>query len=222
MITLTDVHKRYHTQRRSHWVLKGVNLSIPPRCNVALIGANGAGKSTLLRLIGGIDTPDRGEIARDSRLSWPLGLSGGFQGSLSGRQNAKFVCRIHGHEDDIRDRLRFIHEFSELGNAFDDPIKTYSTGMRARLGFALSLAFDFDVYLVDEVTAVGDTSFRIKTRKAFHDLIDRAGLIMVSHDPKTLNQFCQAGVWLHDGQAHWFDSVNEALRAYGQTVKKYK
>ncbi|BDB27094.1 ABC transporter ATP-binding protein [Cupriavidus sp. P-10] len=199
-------------------MLKGVTFNIPPRCRLALIGANGAGKSTLLRLVGGIDQPNQGRIVRNCRVSWPLGLSGGFQGSLSGRQNTKFVCRIHGVNGDLAEKLEFVREFSELNDAFDDPVKTYSSGMRSRLAFAMSLAFDFDTYLVDELTAVGDASFKGKSQKAFEDLADRAGLVMVSHSESTLRNFCQSGVWLHQGRAHWFDSVDDALKAYRESI----
>ncbi|SPA22886.1 Polysialic acid transport ATP-binding protein [Cupriavidus taiwanensis] len=218
MIAITDVHKRYRTTRGSKWVLRGVTLRLPQKSRVALIGANGAGKSTLLRLVGGIDQPNRGSIVRNCRVSWPLGLSGGLQGSLSGRQNTKFVCRIHGIHGALAEKLEFVREFSELHDAFEDPVKTYSSGMRSRLAFAMSLAFDFDTYLVDELTAVGDAAFKRKSQKAFEDLAGRAGLVMVSHSESTLKNFCQSAVWLHQGQAHWFDSVEEALRAYRDSI----
>jgi capsular polysaccharide transport system ATP-binding protein len=219
MIVLEDLHKRYRTEHgMGKWVLNGVNLRIPRHCNVGLIGANGAGKSTLLRLIGGIDQPSKGRVERRCRVSWPLGLAGGLQGSMSGRQNAKFVCRLYGHEDDMQERIAFIKEFSELGDAFEEPIKRYSSGMSARLRFALSLAFDFEVYLVDELTAVGDAAFKQKARKAFEGLTDKAGLIMVSHDEKSLMQFCKAGILLSRGQAHWYDDIRDALSRYKTSI----
>ena len=215
MIIVEDVHKRYHTEHGpGKWVLQGVSFTIPPKTNVGLIGRNGAGKSTLLRLIGGIDRPSRGNIERLCRVSWPLGFGGGLQGSLTGRQNAKFICRIHGHEDDIPERLEFIQKFAEIGEAFEEPVKTYSSGMQARLKFAISLAFEFDVYISDELTAVGDAAFRKKAQRAFQDMVDRSGLIMVSHQENTLKEFCTAGIWLHEGQAHWFDSICDAIKAY--------
>jgi len=215
MIIVEDVHKRYQTDHGAgKWVLQGVSFTIPPRLNVGLIGRNGSGKSTLLRLIGGVDTPNRGRIERRCRVSWPMGFGGGLQGSLTGRQNAKFVCRIHGHEADIDDRIAYIQEFTELGEAFDEQVKTYSSGMRSRLQFGLSLAFDFDVYISDEVTATGDTAFRKKAAESFKKLADHASLIMVSHGEGTLKQFCTAGIWLNEGQAHWFDDIDDALRAY--------
>jgi len=221
MIVVKDVHKRYMTDKGpGKWVLQGVSLSIPANTNVGLVGKNGSGKSTLLRLIGGVDQPTRGVVERNCRVSWPMGFGGGLQGSLTGRQNAKFVCRIHGHEHDIPERLVYIQEFAEIGDAFDEPIKNYSSGMRSRLQFALSLAFDFDVYISDEVTAAGDAAFRRKALNAFKELAGRAGLIMVSHGEGILKQFCTAGIWLDNGQAHWFDDIDDALKAYksSQTV----
>lgn len=223
MIIVENVHKRYQTDHGpGKWVLQGVSFTIPPKLNVGLIGSNGAGKSTLLRLIGGIDTPNRGRIERNCRVSWPMGFGGGLQGSLTGRQNAKFVCRIHGHENEIPERIAYIQEFAELGEAFDEPVKTYSSGMKSRLQFGLSLAFDFDVYISDEVTAAGDAAFREKAAESFKKLADHASLIMVSHGEGTLRQFCTAGIWLNEGHAHWFDDVNDALKEYTKSQLKHQ
>jgi capsular polysaccharide transport system ATP-binding protein len=219
MIFIRDVYKRYKTKHGpGKWVLQGVTLTIPPKVNVGLFGANGAGKSTLLRIIGGIDHPNKGIVERRCRLSWPVG-QGGLEPTLTGRQNAKFVCRVHGHQDTLAERLAFVKDFSELGDAFDEPVSTYSAGMRSRLQFALSLAFDFDVYISDEVTAAGDAAFRKKAAAAFKNMANRAGLIMVAHDEGTLKQFCQAGILLYSGTATWFDDIGEALKAYKQTMK---
>jgi capsular polysaccharide transport system ATP-binding protein len=188
-------------------------MTIPPRRSVALIGHNGAGKSTLLRIIGGIDFPTKGIVQRRCRVSWPMG-GGGLEGTLTGRQNAKFVCRVHGHENEVPRRLEFIQEFAELGGAFDEPVHTYSSGMRSRLQFALSLAFDFDVYISDEVTSAGDARFRKKAAEAFKGMASKASVIMVSHDEGTLKQFCQSAIWIDEGQAHWFDDLAEGLNAY--------
>lgn len=221
MIIVDEVYKRYRCEHgMGKWVLKGVNLTIPPNVNVGLVGRNGAGKSTLLGLIGGTDMPTRGRVERRCRVSWPMGFGGGLQGSLTGRQNAKFVCRIHGHEDDMQDRLRYIEDFAELGESFDEPIKTYSTGMKSRLQFGLSLAFDFDVYISDEVTSTGDAAFQKKAASAFKLLTDRAGLIMVSHGEATLKEFCKSGVLLHEGQAYWFDRIDDALNEYNKGLSR--
>lgn len=219
MIIVDDVHKRYRTEHGpGKWVLSGVSFTIPPKVNVGLVGRNGAGKSTLLRLIGGTDTPNRGRIERACRVSWPMGFGGGLQGSLTGRQNAKFVCRILGHEDQMADKLAFMQDFAEIGDSFDEPVKTYSSGMKSRLQFAMSLAFDFDVYISDEVTSTGDAAFRGKANKAFKNLADRASLIMVSHSDSTLREFCSAGIWLHEGRAHWFDDIGDALKHYKESI----
>jgi capsular polysaccharide transport system ATP-binding protein len=121
--------------------------------------------------------------------------------------------------DDIPERLEQIEAFAEIGPSFDEPVKTYSTGMKSRLQFALSLAFDFDVYISDEVTAAGDASFRSKAAAAFKSLSNRAGLIMVAHSDGTLKQFCSAGIWLHQGRAHWFDQIDEAIKAYKESIR---
>lgn len=219
MIIIEDVHKRYLTEHGpGKWVLQGVSLTIPPKTNVALVGPNGAGKSTMLRIIGGVDQPTRGRVERQCRVSWPLGFGGGLQGSLSGRQNAKFICRIHGHVEDIPERIDAIRGFAEIGDAFDEPVKTYSTGMQARLKFAISLAFDFDVYLADELTSVGDAAFKRKAQKAFRDLVDRAGVILVSHQEGIIQEVCSAGIWLHKGSAYWFDDVKDALSHYRKSL----
>lgn len=215
MIAIEDVYKRYKTPHGpGAWVLEGVSLCIPPNISVGLVGANGAGKSTLLRLIGGIDQPSKGTIKRHCNMSWPMGSAGGLQGSLTGRQNAKFVCRVHGHEAGIASRLASIQDFAEIGEAFDAPVNTYSSGMKSRLQFALSLAFKFDVYISDEVTSAGDAAFRKKAADAFKKLADEASLIMVSHSESTLKQFCKAGILISNGRAHWFDKIDDALNAY--------
>ena len=220
MIIVNDVHKRYKTEHGvGKWVLRGISFTIPRGLNVGLVGANGAGKSTLLRIIGGMDHPSRGSVERRCRVSWPMG-NGGLEGTLTGRQNAKFVCRVHGHEADLADRLAFVQDFSELGAAFDEPVYTYSSGMRSRLQFGLSFAFNFDIYISDEVTAAGDAAFRNKAAAAFKSMANRAGLIMVAHGESTLKQFCEAGIWITDGRAHWFDKIDDALRAYKDSYTK--
>ncbi len=219
MIAITDVHKRYQTDHGpGPWVLRGINLVIPPGINVGLIGGNGAGKTTLLRLIGGVDQPTRGSVRRHSKVSWPMGFGGGLQGTLTGRQNAKFVCRIYGQETEMAGRLERIQAFAGIGSYFDEPVKTYSSGMKSRLQFALSLAFEFDLYISDEVTSTGDAAFQAKAARAFKDLVGTSSLIMTSHSISTLKQFCTAGIWLTGGQAHWFDNIDDAVKAYSESM----
>ncbi|UQB43245.1 ABC transporter ATP-binding protein [Thiomicrospira microaerophila] len=217
MIEVKGLYKRYHNHHGSDWVLKDLNFTIPKGVSVGLIGRNGQGKSTLLRLIGGMDYPERGEIIRQCRVSWPIGLGGGFQPSLTGRQNVKFVTRVHGHPD-IQQIIDYVEDFAEIGKAFDEPVRTYSSGMRSRLAFGLSLAFDFDVYLSDEATAVGDVIFKKKATAAFKERIGKASIIMVSHAEGILKELCQAGIWLRDGQAYWYDDVHHALKDYKDSL----
>lgn len=218
MIIVENVHKRYTTRRGvGDWVLRGINLIIPKNRSVGLVGRNGAGKSTLLRIIGGADYPTRGLVERRCRVSWPM-AAGGLEGTLTGRQNAKFVCRIHGFQDDMANRIARIEEFAELGKKFDDQVQTYSSGMRSRLQFAISLAFDFDVYISDEVTSAGDSAFRKKARKAFRNLANQSSIIMVAHNDAVLKDFCQSGIFLHNGQATWHDNLDDALHAYKETL----
>ncbi|GAA3528268.1 ABC transporter ATP-binding protein [Zobellella aerophila] len=218
MINIKNLYKRYHNHDGSisDWVLKDINLTIPKGMSVGLLGRNGAGKSTLLRLIAGMDNPERGSVERQCRVSWPIGLSGGFQGSMTGRQNVKFVARVHGGGFNVQHIIDYVETFAELGEAFDQPIKTYSSGMRARLNFGLSLAFDFDVYLSDEATAVGDRNFRDKASQAFKDKIGTSSLIIVSHGEAILKELCQAGIYLKEGEASWYDDINQAIAAYHQ------
>jgi len=218
MIEVRGLYKRYQDHHGSNWVLRDVNFSVPRGVSVGLVGRNGAGKSTLLRIIGGMDAPTRGEVIRHGRLSWPMGLSGGFQGSMTGRQNTKFVARIHGSGDSITEVIEQVEAFAELGPAFDKPVRTYSSGMRSRLAFGLSLAFDFDLYLSDEATAVGDAAFRAKAKRAFEERIGQSSIMMVSHAEGILKDLCHAGVWLEDGEAHWFDDIHDALDAYRESL----
>lgn len=218
MIIVEDVHKRYINRTgASDWILRGINLFIPTGRSVGLVGANGAGKSTLLRIIGGADYPTRGKVTRNCRVSWPMG-NGGLEATLTGRQNARFICRIHGFQHDMENRIRRIEEFADIGPAFDAQVFTYSSGMRSRLQFALSLAFDFDVYISDEVTSAGDAAFRKRAETAFKNLANKASIIMVAHDFGTLRKFCQSGIYLHNGTAVWYDKLDDALNAYGETL----
>lgn len=221
MIIAENLGKKYvsHTGKQN-WVLEDVNFTIPRNRNVGILGRNGAGKSTLLRLIGGSDAPTKGTLIRKGRVSWPVGFGGGMQGSLTGRQNAMFVIRVHDRLNDADEIIRRIKEFAEIGDAFDEPVSTYSSGMRARVKFAMSLAFDFDVYISDEVTAVGDASFKAKAREHFRDLVGKAGLIMVSHSEKQLTNFCESGILLHDRKAYWHEDIGDAIDAYNETIRK--
>lgn len=215
MIEIRNLFKRYHNHHGSDWVLKDINLTIPPKVSVGLIGANGAGKSTLLRLIAGMDKPERGEVIRHTKVSWPVGLSGGMQQNMTARQNVKFVARVHGSSsEDVKRVIQYVEDFADIGSAFDEPVRTFSSGMRSRISFGLSLAFDFDVYISDEATAVGDKNFKAKAKTAFREKTGKASLIMVSHSEGILRDLCQAGIFIHKGEATWFDDIDDAIDAY--------
>ncbi|RBQ34161.1 ABC transporter ATP-binding protein [Rahnella aquatilis] len=215
MIKIENLTKSYRTPKGRHYVFKDLNVELPSGKSVALIGRNGAGKSTLLRVIGGIDRPDSGKIHTDKTISWPVGLAGGFQGSLTGRENVKFVARLYSTPDQLREKVAFVEEFAELGKYFDMPIKTYSSGMKSRLGFGLSMAFKFDYYLVDEVTAVGDARFKQKCADLFKARHEEASFLMVSHSLGSLKEFCDVALFIgRDNKVKYFESVDEAIATY--------
>jgi capsular polysaccharide transport system ATP-binding protein len=215
MIKIENLTKSYRTPKGRHYVFKDLNVELPSGKSVALIGRNGAGKSTLLRVIGGIDRPDSGNIHTDKTISWPVGLAGGFQGSLTGRENVKFVARLYSPPDQLREKVAFVEEFAELGKYFDMPIKTYSSGMKSRLGFGLSMAFKFDYYLVDEVTAVGDARFKQKCADLFKARHKEASFLMVSHSLGSLKEFCDVALFIgRDNKVKYFESVDEAITTY--------
>lgn len=215
MIKIENLNKSYRTPKGRHYVFKDLNVELPSGKSVALIGRNGAGKSTLLRVIGGIDRPDSGRVLTDNTISWPVGLAGGFQGSLTGRENVKFVARLYAKSNELREKVSYVEEFAELGKYFDMPIKTYSSGMKSRLGFGLSMAFKFDYYLVDEVTAVGDARFKQKCADIFNARHEESSFLMVSHSLGLLKEFCDVALFIgRDNKVTYFDSVGEAILNY--------
>ncbi|ENB0745530.1 TPA: ABC transporter ATP-binding protein, partial [Escherichia coli] len=219
MIKIESLTKSYRTPKGRHYVFKNLSIEFPTGKSIALIGRNGAGKSTLLRIIGGIDRPDKGEIITQKTISWPVGLSGGFQGSLTGRENVKFVARLYSRKNELQDKVAFVESFSELGKYFDMPIKTYSSGMRSRLGFGLSMAFDFDYYLVDEVTAVGDMRFKEKCLDVFNSKRGKSCFIMVSHNLNSLKDYCDmAFVFYDENRVIRFDNIDEAICEYKNKI----
>lgn len=213
MILIEHVSKSFFVNGVVRPVLKDVNLKFEKHERLAMFGRNGAGKSTLMALIAGIDVPTSGTILRDCLVSWPLGLTGGVLPSLSGRENCEYIGRIHG-ETDIDGLLRRVSAFAELGLKFGDPVQTYSSGMKARLNFAMSIAFEFEVYLIDEITSVGDAQFAKKARAEFERLADRAGLIMVTHDVESARRFCDRGCVIEGGIITEYASIDEAIAVY--------
>ena len=218
MITLDRVSKVYRTRSGRRTVLDNVSVTFDSGQNVGVLGVNGAGKSTLIRLIAGSEIPDFGVVRRYARVSFPLGFGGTFHGALSGRENVSFIARIYGAG--MRGVLHYVEEFSELGEYLQMPVNTYSAGMRARLAFATCLALDFDLYLIDEVTEVGDQRFRQKCTEAFRERMQRSDIILVTHNIHTLRQYCDRGAILANGELTLFDDINTALGQYHRMVQE--
>jgi capsular polysaccharide transport system ATP-binding protein len=220
MIEIRNLSKAYRVSHGWNQVLDDISVQFPTGRNIGILGLNGSGKSTLLRLIGNVEPPDSGEIYRDVRTSWPIGFSGGILPDMTGREGTRFVSRIYGA--DIKDTEEYVQEFSELGQYYDMQIRTYSSGMRSRLGFAISMAMEFDCYLVDEVTAVGDQRFRAKYQQEFINRKERSSVIMVSHQPNTIKDFCDMTAVLFDSKITLFESVEEGMQAYREKIQSVK
>lgn len=216
MIQLSGINKTYLTRCGSVRVLRDVHLSVGRGERVGILGRNGAGKSTLIRLISGAELPTSGQILRDMKVSWPLAFGGAFQGSLTGYDNLRFICRIYGVDPD--DKLEFVQEFSELGKFIWEPVKNYSSGMRARLAFALSMVIEFDCFLIDEVIAVGDARFQEKCKhELFVKRTDRA-MIIVSHNPLFIRAHCNRAAVLINGHLHHPKTIDEAFDIYHEST----
>jgi len=212
MIRLKNVCKDYPTKVGPHRVLNNINLTIEPGQHVGILGRNGAGKSTLIRLISGAEPPTSGTIERSMSVSWPLAFSGGFQGSLTGADNVRFICRIYGV--DFEPRFQFVQDFSELGFYINEPVSTYSSGMRARLAFAISMTINFDCYLIDETLAVGDARFRERCRiELFEKRADKSMLI-VSHSHRYLKGTCDRFLLFREGAIEEYDDFEEVYFQY--------
>jgi len=211
MLQVKNLSKSYPIKGGSLKVLNNINLEIHRGEKVAILGRNGAGKSTLIRIIGDLETPDAGKVIRDMSISWPLGFSGGMQGSLTGYDNIAFLCRIYNvDQSEVRE---YVRSFTELGHFLKEPVKTYSAGMRGRLNFALSMAFNFDCLLIDEGLTAGDSRFADRCRQALEDKKDCA-ILMVAHAQESIRQFCQKAYVLEGGSLLSFDSMDDAYRHY--------
>lgn len=199
-------------------IINDVSFVIPRGKSVGLLGRNGAGKSTLLQIIAGTLELDKGRVIRRGKVSWPLGFQGSFQGSLSGEQNVRFVARIYGV--DTEELVAYVADFAELGAFYKAPVRTYSSGMRARLAFGVSMGVNFDYYLVDEITAVGDTNFRRKSQQVFKERLSGSDVIMVSHSPGTLRDYCQTGIVLEDGKLTYYDNLEDAIAVHERNMTR--
>lgn len=218
MIEFRNVTKKYKISAGTNVILDDVSFKFPERKNIGVLGVNGAGKSTLLRLIAGTEYPDKGKIIRTGKYSWPLGFSGSFHGSLTGIENLRFACRIYGA--DISEVSKFVEDFAELGDYINEPIMTYSSGMRSRLAFGLSMAIDFDVYLIDEIMGVGDQGFQKKCKNAFVEKKETSSIIMVSHNMSTIREYSDTILLLTGEHLEIHDDVDEAIKIYNDLTTK--
>lgn len=216
MISVEHVYKKYQTRQGWRMVLEDIDFKLEKGEKIGILGRNGAGKSTLIRLLSGVEPPTEGEIKRTMSISWPLAFSGAFQGSLTGMDNLRFICRIYNVDIDYV--KAFTEEFSELGQYLYEPVKRYSSGMKARLAFALSLAVEFDCYLIDEVIAVGDSRFSEKCRYELFEKRKDRSIILVSHSPSAMKQYCDNAMVLEAGRLHQFDNMDEAYQYYNSRI----
>lgn len=209
---LKNLCKQYPTHRGTAQIIKDVNLLVKKGEKMGILGCNGAGKSTLLRLISGTEHPTSGQIMRNMSISWPLAFGGAFHGNLSGLDNLRFICRIHGI--DSEEKIAYVEEFARLGNYLYEPYKTYSSGMQARLAFAVSMIIEFDCYLIDEVIAVGDIRFQNKCEEEFFQKRKDRAMIMVSHSSDTIRRHCSRACVIDKGHLYEFGNIEEAYRYY--------
>ena len=214
-IVFEKVSKSYRVRNTFKFVANSISVNIDPSASIALLGKNGAGKSTLLRMISGEIKPDSGRIISQHKISWPVGFAGSFHKDLTGLQNTRFIARVYGV--DTYSLEKFVQEFSELGDHFYMPFRSYSSGMRSRLAFGVSMGIDFDTYLIDEVTSVGDASFRQKSSALLKKRIETSGAIIVSHSLGILKELCTISAVLENGKLIVFDTVDEGVQYYNET-----
>ncbi len=225
MIELEHITKAYYYRGRPKYVAKDVSAVFPSHSRVGLMGRNGAGKSTLLSIIAGSLNPDSGRVRVTGTISWPIGLQGCIHPDLTGAQNVKFIARVYGVDTD--ELMDFVADFADLGMNFNEPVRNYSSGMRARLNFGMSMGIRFDTYLIDEVSAVGDAQFRQKSQILFDDRMSKGGVIMVTHSERMIRSMCTSGAVLENGKLTWFDDVEEALdqhyrNSFGENYSRSK
>ena len=214
MIALDHITKAYYYRGQPKYIARDISIVFPTDARVGLMGRNGAGKSTLLSIIAGSLNPDSGRVRTTGSISWPIGLTGCIHPELTGAQNVKFIARIYGV--DTEELMDFVSDFAELGMNFNEPVRNYSSGMRARLNFGMSMGIRFDTYLLDEVNAVGDAGFRKKSKMVFDDRMSRGGVIMVTHSERMMRSMCTSGAVLENGQITWFDDVEDALEQHNR------
>ena len=216
MIKLQNITKSYPSKLGDQYVFKNVNFTIPTDKNLAILGKNGAGKSTLFRMLAKSEYPDKGRITTSKTMSWPVALATGIHPQMSGRDNTRFIGRINNVKS-LKHYEEAVRDFAEIGQRFDLPVKTYSAGMRAKLVFACCVNINFDLYLIDEATSVGDALFRKKARQTLKEKSKSAGIIMVSHEMEQLREFCSAAVLIDNGELTYFDNLETAIERYNKS-----
>ena len=213
MITLQNLTKYYPSELGNQYIFRDINFRIPDGHNIAIFGSNGAGKSTLFRILAGSEYPNKGRVVTNKAISWPVALATGIHPQMTGRENTRFIGRVNG-VDDLNEYEEKVKSFAELGIKYDLPVKSYSSGMRSRLAFGCCIAIDFEVYLIDEATSVGDQKFRKKAKQALLDKSKVANVIMVSHDMDELREFCDSAIILHQGELTFYPDIEEAFDIY--------
>ena len=209
MLVAHGLTQRFHLHGRPHVLFENLSFELEQGGRLAILGRNGQGKSTLIKILGGVLAPTAGSVVWDMKASWPLGFAGAFQGSLTGLDNILFISRIYRKPS--AEIIKRTEDFAELGPALTQPVRQYSTGMRARLAFGLSLAIDFDCYLIDEIIAVGDARFGQKCEdELFGKRADRA-FIVATHDFTFVRAKCDRALVIESGQATLHSDVEEAI-----------
>ena len=211
-LVATGISKVFVVSGRQKVLYEDLSFAVRKGEKLAVLGRNGQGKSTLIKILGGVTTPTRGRVDRRMSVSWPIGFAGGFQGSLTGFDNVLFISRIYGRP--FEDVLSYVEWFSELGEDLLAPVKTYSSGMRARLAFGLSLAIEFDCYLIDEVMAVGDSRFTERSQSELFDRRKDRAFVIASHDIGFLQRTCDRAIIIHQGRAKIIENIDVACEIY--------
>ena len=213
MLEFENVSKSFWTGSHHKVILDRASFRVDLGESLGVLAPNGTGKTTLVRMMCGLEKPDEGEIRRNCRISFPLGFMGGVVSRISARENARYIAQLYGLDPDYVEA--FCRWLCDLGEYFDQPLGTYSSGMKARFTFALLLALDFDMYLVDEgMPNSTDVEFNKKAGDLLADRLQKSTLIIVSHQPEILEKFVKKAAVLSGGHLHMFDSLEEAKQLY--------
>ncbi|SFD69787.1 ABC transporter ATP-binding protein [Roseivivax sediminis] len=213
MLEFDTVSKSFWTGSHRKVILDRVSFQVDLGESLGVLAPNGTGKTTLIKMMAGLEKPDEGQIRRNCRVSFPLGFMGGVISKISARENARYIARLYGLDPDYVEA--FCRWLCGLGEYFDQPLGTYSSGMKARFTFSLMLALDFDIYLIDEgMPSSTDVGFNKRAGDILAERLRTTTIIIVSHQPDVLEKFARKAAVLMDGQLHMFESLEEAKRLY--------